>query len=199
MRSARHRTVRRKDAHNALVSLERVAGRWGGRDRGPAARPVSLGMARLGPNWRVLHEVAVGGDYPAISHLVIGPPGVFSLLVRRHPVWRRQLLPERVQVHVGEDELLVDGRPTPYLPQARVQAWRAARALSAACGESVHVRPAVVIAGCEEIAFHAIPTRVEVLLRRHVPRWLSAFADVGETAVPQVYAAARRPQTWIVP
>ena len=181
------------------MSLQRVAERWVRRERpinGPAARPVSLGVARLGPDWRVLHEVSVGREQPPISHLVLGPPGVFSLLVRRHPVWRRQLVPERVQVHVAEDELLVDGRSLPYIPQARVQAWRAAKALSLAAAQPVHVRPAVVIAGCEEITFHALPSRVEVMVRRHVPRWLEGFPESDGIAVPELYAIARRTETW---
>jgi hypothetical protein len=180
------------------MSLNRVAERWTRRERpinGPTARPVSLGLARLGPDWRALHEVSVGRDQPPISHLIIGPPGVFSLLVRRHPVWRKQLVPQRVLVHVSEDELLVDGRAFPYIPQARVQAWRAALALTLATGTEVHVRPAVVIAGTEEITFHALPTRVDVLARRHVPRWLAGFPDT-ETAVPELYALARRAETW---
>ncbi|MGQ0846571.1 MAG: hypothetical protein ACT4QF_20805 [Sporichthyaceae bacterium] len=180
------------------MSLERVAGRLTRRDRGDgaAARPVSLGIARLGPGWRVLHEVSVGEDYPAISHLVIGPIGVFSLLVRRHPVWRRQLVPERVLINIAGDDFSVDGRSMPYIPQARVQAWRAAQALSRATGEAIHVRPAVVVAGCEEITFHTVPGRVDVLARRHVERWLSAFSGEASVAVPHIYSAARRPEVW---
>ncbi|MGQ0466953.1 MAG: hypothetical protein ACT4QG_16740 [Sporichthyaceae bacterium] len=178
------------------MSLERVGERLGRREpTGTAERPVSLSVGRLGPDWRVLHEVSVGRDHPVISHVVIGPAGVFSLLVRRHPVWRRRLVPERVQIHVSEDELLVDGRGMPYIPQARVQAWRTARALSAAVGEEVRVRPAVVIAGCEDITFHAVPAKVDVLARRHVARWLAAFPD-AKVPVPQVYAAARRSEVW---
>ncbi len=180
------------------MSLQRVAERWsrGRPSDGPAARPVSLGVARLGPTWRVLHEVSVGQDQPPISHLVIGPPGVFSLLVRRHPVWRRALVPERVQVHVAEDDLRVDGRSMLYVPQARLQAWRAAQALSQAAGAAVHVRPAVVIAGCEDITFHSVPGRVEVLTRRHVPRWLAAFPNSDQTDVAHLHAIARRTDTW---
>lgn len=180
------------------MSLERVGERLGRREGlGAAERPVSLAVGRLGPAWRVLHEVSVGRDQPAISHLAIGPAGVFSLLVRRHPVWRRSLVPERVQVHVAEDDLLVDGRAMPYIPQARVQAWRSARALSAALGSDVHVRPAVVIAGCEEITFHAVPSRVEVVARRHVAKWLAAFAPDAEFDVAELYAVARRPNTFV--
>lgn len=199
MRSARHRNFCPTDAHTTHMSLQRVAERWGRRDRalsGPAARPVSLGVARLGPEWRVLHEVSIGRDQPPISHLILGPSGVFSLLVRRHPVWRRQLVPERVHVHVSEDEVLIDGRSLPYVPQARVQAWRAAQALSLASGTEVHVRPAVVIAGCEDITFHALPGRVEVLVRRHVPRWLAGFPQLDGMSVPDLYAIARRTETW---
>jgi hypothetical protein len=154
-------------------------------------------LDRLGPAWHVLHSVPVGGDHPVISHLVIGPTGVFSVLSRRHHVWRRQLNPERVTVRVMGDEILVDGVPMPYIPQARAQAWRAARFLSARLPHPAHVRPVVVIVGPEDIHFHAPPDRVEVIGRRHLARRLTEFPVVNSPErVNSIHAIARAAVTW---
>jgi len=154
-------------------------------------------LDRLGPTWQVLHSVPVGPDHPVISHLVIGPTGVFSVLSRRHHAWRRQLNPERVTVRVLGDELLVDGLPTPYVPQARAQAWRAARNLSARLDSAVHVRPIVVIVGPEDIHFHAPADRVEVIGRRHLARRLLEFPVVNSPErVNAIHEIARSAVTW---
>jgi hypothetical protein len=157
----------------------------------------SIVLDRLGPAWRVLHSVPVGADHPEISHLAIGPSGVFTLLARRHPAWRRQLNPERVHVRVAGDEILVDGIPMPYIPQARAQAWRAARIVSAELGQPVHVRPVVVIVGPQDIHFHGPPGRVEVISRRHLARRLAEFPTINSPErVNLLYTTARATAAW---
>jgi hypothetical protein len=122
---------------------------------------------------------------------------VFSLLARRHPAWRRQLNPERVFVRVAGDEILVDGLAVPYIPQARAQAWRAARILSAQLGSPVHVRPVVVIVGPEDIHFHGPPGRVEVIGRRHLPRRLAELPAVNSPErVNLLHTTARATAAW---
>lgn len=160
-------------------------------------RQVAVTLDRLGADWQILHSIPVGPDHPAISHLAIGPPGVFNLISRQHRKWRRQFNPERVEAHVLEAEIRIDGLAVPYLPQARAQAWRASRALSAAVGEPVHVRPAVVLVGCEDIRLYGPPDRVEVLARRHLSRWLRGFpVRYRDDEVHALFAAARRRLIW---
>jgi len=159
---------------------------------------VAVVLDRLGPDWRVLHSVPIGDDHPAISHLVIGPPGVFALLSRRHRGWYRYYPPTRVEARVQHDEILIEGESVPYMAQARTQAWRAARTLSAAMAGEIHVRPAVVLVGLEDIRYHGPPDRVEVLSRRLVLRWLNRFPPLLQPArVAAVHATARRGDVWL--
>jgi hypothetical protein len=155
-------------------------------------------LDRLGPSWQVVHSVPVGPAHPVISHLVIGPAGVFALLSRRHRRWRREAASlDRVVAVVAHDEMVIDGQVLPYVPQARAQAWRAARALSATVGEAVHVRPAVVLVGCDDVRFHALPDGVEVLTRSRLLRRLTSIpATLSADAVRARYDAARRGATW---
>ncbi|HEY2834007.1 MAG TPA: nuclease-related domain-containing protein [Sporichthyaceae bacterium] len=181
-----HHALRRTDP---LGTLRGVA---------DAEQRVGLALDRLDPSWRVLHSVPIGPAHPVISHLVIGSGGVFTLLSRRHRRWRRDAASlDRVVAMVDRDELYIDGLALPYLPQARAQAWRAARALSAAIDEPVHVRPAVVLVGCDDVRFHALPDGVEVLTRARLVRRLTAFPPVLTAAqVEQRHETARAGATW---
>jgi hypothetical protein len=168
------------------------------REAAEAERRTAITLDRLGSAWRVLHSVPLGPDRRPISHLVIGPAGVFTVLPSLHRVWRRQLNPERVTVRVLGDDVLVDGIARPYVPQARTQAWQAARVLSAAAGEPVHVRPLVVIVGPEDLTFHTAPDRVEVLGRRHLPRRLREFPiRYSPDRANAVHEIARRADLWV--
>lgn len=80
-------------------------------------RRVGRILARLGPEWRVLHAVPHGEPGSDIGHLVIGPPGVFTITTSTH------------------------------LPPAQLQARVAARALSRATGIDVDASPLVALAG----------------------------------------------------
>lgn len=47
-------------------------------------------LAKLGPEWRVLHAVRVGERGADIDHVAVGPPGVFTINAKHHPnssVW----------------------------------------------------------------------------------------------------------------
>jgi hypothetical protein len=178
--------LRRADALGTLRSVH------------DAEQRVGLVLDRLDPVWRVVHSVPIGPAHPVISHLVIGPGGVFTLLSRGHRRWRRDAASlERVVAVVERDEMLIDGLALPYLTQARAQAWRAARALSAAVGDVVHVRPAVVLVGCDDVRFHALPDGAQVLTRARLLRRLTAVPPtLCADEVSARYAAARRGATW---
>lgn len=42
-------------------------------------------LAKLGPQWRVLHAVRVGDRGSDIDHVVVGPGGVFTVNAKNHP------------------------------------------------------------------------------------------------------------------
>ncbi len=170
------------------------------RETANAERKVAVDLERLGPRWRVLHSVPVGVDRPAISHLVIGPPGVFTVSTRGFRTNKPRGPMERIEAQVMGDELKIHGASWPYLREARAQAWRSARVLSGALDRRVFVRPIVALVGVSEVRFYDIPNRVDVLPRRQLIRWFADFParlDAGE--VDGIYDAARLGDTWVDP
>ena len=170
------------------------------RDTANAERKVAVDLERLGSRWRVLHAVPVGVDRPAISHLVIGPPGVYTLVTRGFRPHRPNGPLDKVEAQVMGDEIKIHGASWPYLSEARAQAWRSARVLSGALGQRVFVRPVVALVGVGEVRFYDVPNRVDVLPRRQLVRWFQNFpARLDLAEVDAVYTAARSGDTWLDP
>ena len=170
------------------------------RETANAEKKVAVDLERLGSRWRVLHAIPVGPDRPAISHLVIGPGGVFTLATRGFRPSHPHSPLERVEAQVMGDDLKIHGQTWPYLAEARAQAWRSARVLSGALGQRVFVRPVVVLVGVDEVRFYDLPQRVDVLPRRQLTRWLTQFATrLDATQIEAVYHAARISDTWLDP
>ncbi|WP_019874510.1 nuclease-related domain-containing protein [Sporichthya polymorpha] len=165
-----------------------------------AERKVAVDLERLGSRWRILHAIPVGPDRPAISHLIVGPPGVFTVVTRGFRALHPRGPLDRVEAQVMGDEIKIYGSSWPYLKEARAQAWRSARALSGAVGWQVFVRPVVALVGVDEVRFYDIPNRVDVLPRRQVVRFLQGFpARLDPASVEDVYTAARLGDTWLDP
>lgn len=170
------------------------------RETASAERKVAVDLARLGQRWRVLHAVPVGPDRPAISHLVVGPPGVYTVATRGFRPHHPHGPLDQVEAQVMGDEIKIHGSSWPYLSEARAQAWRSARVLSGALGQRVFVRPVVVLVGVGEVRFYDIPNRVDVLPRRQLVRWFQGFpARLDMAEVEAVYTAARSGDTWLDP
>ena len=168
-----------------------------------AEKKVAGVLGRLGPGWRVLHSVPVGPDKPEVSHLVIGPGGVFTLSSR---VWRSayrtrpQVVKDKIEAQVMADNIRIYGETMPWISEARAQAWRTARALTAAAGEPVYVRPAVILLGVDEVRVYKPADRVEVLTRGLLLKWLERFPhELHSASVNRIYSAARRGDTWVDP
>jgi hypothetical protein len=163
-----------------------------------AERKVAQVLERLGPEWKILHSVPVGPDKPEVSHLLVGPNGVFSLASRTHRSARAQVF-ERIEAQVSGDAIRIQGVTMPWVAEARAQAWRTARALSAAAGIPVYVRAGVILLGVDDVRVYGKPPeRVEVLHRRLLMKWLQRFpSEYRATTVNMIYAAARRSDTWL--
>ena len=41
-------------------------------------------LAKLGPEWTVVHSVPIGSRGSDIDHIVVGPAGVFTINTKRH-------------------------------------------------------------------------------------------------------------------
>lgn len=99
---------------------------------------VARRLRALDARWHVIHAVPVGCRGADIDHVVVGPPGVFTLNTKHHP---------RGRVWVGRGSVVVNGRATAYVRATRVERSRVARLLGAACRFRVEVRPVLVVGG----------------------------------------------------
>jgi len=146
-------------------------------------------LAKLGPSWRVLHSIEVGDRGSDIDHVVIGAAGVFTLNAKRHPNGR---------VSVNAWKIYVNGQPTDYLRNARGEADRAQRLLSAACGTPVAVSPVVVFVDLDDFKVKQAPQQgVHVTTHRRLVDWLQSLpATASPGAVEQIFAKARINTTW---
>jgi Nuclease-related domain len=148
---------------------------------------VARQLEKLGPSWRVIHSVPVGSKDTDIDHVVIGPPGVFTLNTKNH-------LGKRVTVY--EYAIYVGGMKQPYLSKSRAEGKRGSKILSSACGFGVVVHPVVVIMA-DELVVKGSPHQVDVVGRRKVSEWLDRHpAHLSSDRIEAIYAVARRRLTW---
>ena len=149
---------------------------------------VAWRLSKLGEEWRALHSVPIGTGETDIDHVVIGPPGVFTLNTKNH-------LGKRVTVY--EKAIYVSGSKQPYLTKSRAEGKRAAKLLSTACKSPVAVNPMLVIMA-SELNFKGRPTDVHVIARNRLSSWLSSQTrQLRPTEIESIYAAARRRSTWV--
>ncbi|MGX5695559.1 nuclease-related domain-containing protein [Agromyces soli] len=149
---------------------------------------VARRLTALGPAWRVLHSVPVGRGTSDIDHVVIGPPGVFTINTKHH---------EGRDIWLGAKRLLVSGQPTDHLRNARFEAKRASQRMSVAMHALVDVAPIVAIVGARRITVRERPTTVFVMRERELVGWLTALPPVVPPAdVARLVEAAAQPSTW---
>ena len=123
-------------------------------------------LRELGPNWFVLNAVPLDSDDDAtVDHIVIGPPGVFSITVHNH---------SGREVWVGGGVCLVDWEKEPCITTAERHADRAAMLLSEAIGVPVEVAPCIVVVDPRSLTIAAPPRRVVVLTPRQLRTWLTS-------------------------
>jgi hypothetical protein len=192
---ARHQAQARRDAAPVRTSLARVLGvhtderawRVGARGEEKVAGQLEKLVRRDG-RWCFVNAIPVGDRGSDIDHLLIGPAGVFTLNAKHHP---------GKKVWVGGDTMLVGGHRVPYVRNARHEAQRASRLLSAAVGVHVQVGGVVVPVGADDFVVKSQPVDVHVVNRMRLLRWLTDLPDVlPPELVGRLFAAARRSTTW---
>ena len=148
---------------------------------------VARELGKLGDAWRTLHSVPVGRNGADIDHVLIGPGGVFTINAKNHPGAR---------VWVGGDTVMIGQSRVPYVRNARFEAERASRLLSAAVGQRVHVMGVVALI-CDDLTIKRPPPDVQVIGRRHLRKWLAGLgASLSRDEVDTVFDGARRSTTW---
>jgi len=144
-------------------------------------------LRKLGDGWRVLHSVPVGNGNTDIDHVVIGPPGVFTLNTKNHLGGR---------VSVNAKTVYVNGTHQPYIAKSRAEGKRATKLLSAACGHSITARPVIIMAS--DLRIKSSPEDVDVVGRKRISKWLAAQPmRLTRNSVEEIYVTARRQSTWV--
>ena len=145
-------------------------------------------LRKLGDGWKVLHSVPVGTGDTDIDHVVIGPPGVFTLNTKNHLGGR---------VTVTAKAIYANGTFQPYLAKSRAEGKRATKLLTTSCGFEVIAQPLIVIMA-DELKIKGLTDGVQVVGRKRISRWL---LNQRQTLVPEevdaIYAVARRRATWV--
>ena len=152
-------------------------------------RKVASRLEQLGESWQVLHAVPVGDRGSDIDHVVIGPGGVFTINAKHHPDAR---------VWVGGNTFMVNGHRQPYVRNARHEAHRASRLLSAAASTHVKVAGVIAVVGAHKgLAVKSQPDDVYVVARKEIAAWLKGMPQrLDPDQVELIVRVARRSDTW---
>jgi hypothetical protein len=152
---------------------------------------VAAQLAKLGPEWRVLHAVPVGRNGADIDHVVIGPGGVYVINTKHHP---------NGKIWVAGDVVRLNGYKVPYVRNSRHEARRAARLLSEHTGFPVTVGGIVAIMGAHQgftIKKQPGDGAVVIVARKEISQYLrSRPIRLTPAEVETIYAGARRSTTW---
>lgn len=145
-------------------------------------------VARKDPRWRFLHAIPVGDRGSDIDHLVIGPGGVFTVNAKNHP---------RAKIWVGGNTFMVNGNKVPYVRNARHEAQRASKLLTAACGFPVLVEGLIVTVNAQDVTIKTQPDSVSVTWRNNLAKWFLRHGDIHTSeTLDAIYQEARRSTTW---
>jgi hypothetical protein len=148
----------------------------------------------LGPAWHVVEWPRTDldlGEAPRerAGFLAIGPGGVFAVTVADHG---------RARVLIAGDVVQINGRRPPYVAEARRDAKRASRALSAVVGRTVPVVPVLAFVGSGAISAHGLPKDCLVATHRELDRLLVAGgARISPATAEKLSEVARHPGTWL--
>lgn len=145
-------------------------------------------LTALNETWLALHAVPVGDGTSDIDHIVIGPGGVFTINTKFH---------EGKDVWVGSKRILVGGQKTDHLRNAKFEASRASKQLSAATGGPVEVTPILAFVGARRITIRDRPSDVVILRERELAWWFRKRKPiVAPERLAHIVAAATNASTW---
>ena len=103
----------------------------------------------------------------------------------------------RSRVLIAGDVVQINGKRPQYVAEARREARRASKALSAAVGLSVPVTPVLTFVGSGVISVHGLPKEVLVSTDKELDRLLIAGgARISPATASKLSAVANHPATW---
>ncbi|MGR0221338.1 NERD domain-containing protein [Agromyces sp. ZXT2-6] len=154
-------------------------------------RHVGWLLQQLGAEWTVLHSVPVGTEGSDIDHVIVGPPGAFTINAKHHAgksIW------------VAGNVLQVDGQYQPYIRNAIHEARRAQQLLSRESGLTVEVTGLIVLVGARQVTIKQEPdpsnVRIRVVRDSELLSALQQRRAYSDAQVQRIVEAAVRPHTW---
>lgn len=121
---------------------------------------VARELDKLGPEWLVLHAVPVGTRGSDIDHVLVGPPGIFTINTKLH---------DGKRIWVGSKRMMVGGHKTNHLRNAQYEADRVAAKFNE------QVRPVIALVGAGEITVKEMPENVAVKRSSELGPWLRSL------------------------
>lgn len=144
-----------------------------------------------GHGFRVLHAVPVGTRGSDIDHVLIGPPGVYTINTKTHPdgnIW------------VRGNTVKVNGHNQPYVRNSRFEAERAAQMLTSQLGWEPPVLGGIVFLTGTKVTRLTVkepPEDVLIVGCSELPDWfLGHEKHLTAEQVDEVFQVARRSTTW---
>jgi catechol 2,3-dioxygenase-like lactoylglutathione lyase family enzyme len=154
-------------------------------------RRVAALLGQLGDEWTVLHSVPVGSGTTDIDHIVIGPPGVFTINTKYSP---------GKEVWVAGTNLRVDGRAQRHVQNSIREVIRAAGALAVATGLDVPVSGVIAFVDPARITIRFAPGDddhvIQVVSDRGLIGALYGTTMLLPNELDRIVDAAVRPETW---
>ena len=183
-----HRAAAHIDLRRLELSDWRAARAWQKGAIGEESVAAQVWQLSRPGRWRFVHSVPVGDRGSDIDHVLVGPPGVFTINSKAH---------REATVWVGGDTVMVNGRKHPYVRNSRHEAARASRLLTAALGWAVPVRGVIVFVDPRNITIREAPSDVAVTTRYGLNRWMGSLpAVLSDQHVNAIFDQVRRSTTW---
>jgi len=153
-------------------------------------------LEHLGPSWHVVEwprtdsfDAVITGTDDRAGFLAIGPSGLFAVTIADHG---------RSRVMVAGDVVQISGKRPPYVSEARRDARRAAKALTAAVGHTIPVTPVLTFVGSGVISVYGLPKDCLVATHRELDRLLIAGGDrISPATAEKLSHVASQPTTWL--
>jgi hypothetical protein len=149
---------------------------------------VGEALARLDPEWVVLHALPVDEGDADIDHLVIGPSGVFIVATKNHTgqaVWASQRT------------LMVGGVRYPHIRNMEYEMGRAERMLSAGAGRPVEVSGILAIVAPKSLVVRERHRDVAVVPSTQLVPWLlRRRRTLSSEEITRIGDAAALASTW---
>ncbi|GHJ46743.1 hypothetical protein Cs7R123_40850 [Catellatospora sp. TT07R-123] len=156
---------------------------------------------RLGRDWHVIEwpqlpelarsasgEPGKPKQPPAMGFIAIGPGGIFSVSLAQHG---------RSRVLIAGDVVQIGGRRPPYISQARRDAKRVAKAMSAAIGQDVKVFAVLAFLGAGPISVNGLPKECIITSFRELDRVLESTGQrISPMTAEKLSQVARNPAIW---